>query len=136
MDRTAVALAKKLGIRERARVALHNPPPSLHDDLAPLPEGVDLSDTLPGDARDLDVVVLFATSLADLEAVLPRAVRSIKPSGGLWIAWPKKASGVPTDLSDGLARHVGLATGLVDNKVCAIDATWSALRFVVRVEDR
>lgn len=83
-----------------------------------------------------DVVVLFATREQDLVRHLQTAPTLLKTAGGLWIAWPKRASGVPTDLSDGLVRDHGLATGWVDNKVCAIDAVWSGLRFVKRLVDR
>ncbi|MEZ0284067.1 MAG: DUF3052 family protein [Thermoleophilia bacterium] len=83
-----------------------------------------------------DVVVLFARRRADLERRLPRAHAAIRPDGGIWVAWPKRASGVPTDLTEDVVREIGLAAGLVDNKVCAIDATWSGLRLVVRRRDR
>jgi hypothetical protein len=73
---------------------------------------------------------------ARLERRLPALRGLLEPSGGLWVAWPKRASGVSTDLGDGPVRELGLAAGLVDNKVCAIDATWSGLRFVYRVADR
>ena len=73
---------------------------------------------------------------ADLERRLPRAHAAIRPDGGIWVAWPKRASGVPTDLTEDVVREIGLAAGLVDNKVCAIDATWSGLRLVVRRRDR
>ncbi|MCB8932403.1 MAG: hypothetical protein M9921_04385 [Fimbriimonadaceae bacterium] len=129
-------LPKKLGIKAGSRVALHNPPPTFPADLTPLPDGVDLAETLTEGAEKFDILLLFVPSLTALEGVLDLAVAALATTGGLWIAWPKKASGIPTDLSDGLVREVGLATGLVDNKVCAIDATWSALRFVVRLKNR
>jgi hypothetical protein len=101
--------------------------------LGELPEGVDVRT----DARGrLDVVVFFVTRRAELARRFPAMARSIQQSGGLWIAWPKKASNVTTDLSDAYVREVGLDGGLVDNKVCAIDDTWSGLRFVYRVADR
>jgi hypothetical protein len=80
--------------------------------------------------------VAFVRSRSELERGLDAWRAALDPAGGLWIAWPKQSSGVDTDLSDGAVREAGLATGLVDNKVCAIDATWSGLRFVVRVADR
>ena len=79
-----------------------------------------------------DVIVLFATALAVLERRLERVVAALAPRGRLWLAWPKRSSGLASDLDDRVVRELGLATGLVDNKVCAIDATWSALRFVTR----
>jgi hypothetical protein len=84
----------------------------------------------------LDVVVAFFLRRAELERRFGRLARTIHPAGGLWIAWPKRASGVPTDMTEDVAREIGLAEGLVDNKVCAIDAIWSGLRLVYRLEDR
>ena len=82
-------------------------------------------------------MVCFAASRADLLRMLPRAhKRKLHPSGGLWICWPKKASGIATDVTESDVRNLGLAAGLVDNKVCAVDQTWSGLRLVVRLEDR
>jgi hypothetical protein len=126
-------LPRKLGIRPDARVALLGAPQGARTLLGELPEGVRLLARL---GRDLDVIVLFVDRLADLRRRLPLAQAALRTDGGLWIAWPKRSSGVPTDLTDAVVREVGLATGLVDNKVCAIDATWSALRFVVRLRDR
>ena len=83
-----------------------------------------------------DVVLVFSPDLRALAARFGPASRRLTTAGGLWVAWPKKSSGVPTDLDDNVVREFGLATGLVDNKVCAIDATWSGLRFVVRLRDR
>jgi hypothetical protein len=84
----------------------------------------------------LDVIVAFFCEWKELERRLPALRAALAPAGGLWIAWPKRASGVPTDLGDGAVRELGLAAGLVDNKVCAIDAVWSGLRFVYRLRDR
>lgn len=83
-----------------------------------------------------DVILMFCRKRTDLVRNFEKARRRLSISGGLWIAWPKKASGVETDLSDSVVRAFGLDSGLVDNKVCAIDATWSGLRFVVRLKDR
>ena len=74
--------------------------------------------------------------LAELERRFDSLARALEPNGGLWIAWPKRTAGVATDLREGLVRDVGLAHGLVDNKVCAVDETWSGLRFVYRVAER
>jgi hypothetical protein len=104
-------------------------------ELGALPADVDVRRTLRGKAP-FDVIVLFAPSRQALERRLVPAVARLATAGGLWIAWPKKASGVATDLSDGAVRKRGLATRLVDNKVCAVDDDWSGLRFVWRVEDR
>ena len=83
-----------------------------------------------------DVVLAFFSRATRLESELDRLAQKIYPSGSLWVAWPKRASGRPSDLSDQVVRAAGLARGLVDNKVCAVDDTWSALRFVWRVELR
>jgi len=82
------------------------------------------------------VIVFFTKRRAALERRLPALRRAMDPAGGLWIAWPKRASGVDTDMTEDVARELGLANRLVDNKVCAIDETWSGLRLVIRLEDR
>jgi hypothetical protein len=84
----------------------------------------------------LDVIVAFFSRRAALERRLPALQEALEPSGGLWIAWPKRASGVATDVSEDVVRELGLAAGLVDNKVCAIDQVWSGLRLVYRLRDR
>jgi hypothetical protein len=84
----------------------------------------------------LDVIVLFTRRRAELERRLPALRRAMDPAAGLWIAWPKRSSGVETDMTEGVARELGLANRLVDNKVCAIDETWSGMRLVIRREDR
>ena len=88
-----------------------------------------------GDAP-LDVIVVFTTARADLERRLPALRARLQPAGMLWVAWPKRASGVPTDLTEDVVRDVALPTGLVDTKVAAIDDTWSGLRLVIRKELR
>ena len=84
----------------------------------------------------LDVIVVFITRRAVLERRIERLIRAMEPAAGLWIAWPKRASKVPTDVTEDVVREIGLAAGLVDNKVCAIDETWSGLRLVIRLRDR
>ena len=126
-------LARKLGIREGGRVALLGAPEGFDAELAPLPEGVRLLRRL---APDLEVAVLFVTERRDLERRFPDVARSITPNGGFWVAWPKRASKVPTDLTEDVLREVGLPQGLVDNKVCAVTEVWSGLRFVWRKENR
>ena len=110
-------------------------PDGVADILGEQPEIAALHTDLADDAR-YDVIVDFMTRRAELEAELPRLRRVMAPTCGLWIAWPKKASGRPTDLTDQVIRDVALPTGLVDNKVCAIDETWSGLRLVIRREHR
>jgi hypothetical protein len=122
-----------LGIKEGARFALLRAPEGFERELAPLPDGVRLR-TQARAAQD--VVLFFATRLAELEHRFDGLARAIAPNGGLWIAWPKLTSGVATDLRETIVREVGLAHGLVDNKVCAVDDEWSGLRFVYRMKDR
>jgi hypothetical protein len=122
-------LPKKLGIKDGHRVAAVNAPP----EFAGLVEGVDLATQLRG---QFDVIVFFTTERAALEQHLDKLRKAMKPETGLWIAWPKKASKVPTDMTEDVVREVALPTGLVDNKVCAIDDTWSGLRLVIRIEHR
>jgi hypothetical protein len=131
---SGTALPKKLGIKEGSTVSLVGEPPGFIDDgLAELPPGTRFADS---SEHEVDVVVLFAEWMADLQARFAPEAARLRPAGGLWVAWPKRASGRPTDLTENLIRDVGLAAGLVDNKVCAIDDTWSGLRFVYRVADR
>ncbi len=125
-------LPKKLGIAEGSRVALVAAPADFQSQLAPLPAGV----SFRRPAGTLDVILFFARNGIDLDKRLARLARVLAPSGGLWVAWPKKASGVVTDLSEARVREAGLALGLVDNKVCAVDEVWSGLRFVVPLGGR
>jgi hypothetical protein len=130
-------LSRKLGLKPDARLALLDAPAGLPSLLAPLPEGVVVQLALdPETDHDLDVILAFQRDRAGLRERLARLTLSLATAGGLWIAWPKKSSGVSTDLSENIIREIGLASGLVDNKVCAIDATWSGLRFVRRLSDR
>lgn len=127
-------LAKKLGIKEGSTIALLNPPASLDRelDLERL-DGVKVRPQLKG---PLDVIVVFVKDRAELERRFPAAKRALHEKGGLWVAWPKRTSGVATDLTENAVRDVGLGEGLVDTKVCAVDDTWSGLRFVYRLRDR
>jgi hypothetical protein len=130
---SATPLPRKLGIRDGSRVLLVNPPADFAETLGALPPGVAV---LASGADDLDVVVLFVLDLAALRVQFAFLAAALQPSGGLWVAWPKRSSGIATDLDESSVREHGLASGLVDNKVCAIDATWSGLRFVWRLRDR
>ncbi len=127
-------LVKKLGIKAGAAVLLVNPPEGFLKTLGPL--SADAEIISPRSRESLDVVLLFANSQKKLRQEFARLAARLKPAGGLWVCWPKKASGVKTDLTEDLIRKVGLAAGLVDNKVCAVDETWSGLRFVIRLVDR
>jgi hypothetical protein len=128
-------LVKKLGIKANHRFVLVDAPPEFDRTLGELPEGV-VVQTEVRDPGDVDVIVFFAQSRDQLVKRFAVLAGRLAPAGGLWVAWPKRASGVATDLSEGVVRAVGLEAGLVDNKVCAVDDTWSGLRFVIRVEDR
>ncbi|TMK64329.1 MAG: DUF3052 family protein [Actinobacteria bacterium] len=125
-------LPKKLGIKEGTRLAILAAPNGFAEELE-LPPGVRARYELRG---KLDVVVFFVTRERELARRLPSLARAIEPDGGLWIAWPKRTSGVASDLSENPIRDIGVRNGLVDNKVCAIDDTWSGLRFVYRRADR
>jgi hypothetical protein len=129
-------LPKKLGIRAGDRVLIDGAPAGFESDvLGPLPDGVVLHRRAGPTAYD--VVLVFRGSTRALVRTLERDIaRTAPPAGRLWVAWPKKASGVVTDLSDGVVRAEGLAAGVVDTKVCALDATWSGLMFVRRLVDR
>jgi hypothetical protein len=125
-------LPRKLGIRDGSRVLLVHAPTGFAAALGELPEGARIVDAGEG----LDVVVVFVSELADLRAQFAGLAASIDPAGGVWVAWPKRASGIATDVNENRVREIGLEAGLVDNKVCAIDTIWSGLRFVVRLRDR
>jgi hypothetical protein len=128
-------LAQKLGIKPGHRVALVDAPDDFTALLGDLPLGVSLRRGLD-EAEPFDVILAFVDSHARLAARFSMLAGKLAPAGGLWIAWPKKASGVATDLTEDRVREVGLDGGLVDNKVCAVDETWSGLRFVFRLKDR
>jgi len=128
-------LPQKLGIGPGDAVALLGAPGWLEDALAGVP-GVEDVRTDLGDRELFDVIVVFVSWRAELEAELGRLRDHMAPACGLWVAWPKKAARVPTDMTDDAVREVALPTGLADNKVCAIDPTWTALRLVIRRENR
>jgi hypothetical protein len=121
-------LLKKLGIKEAARVLVKNAPAAMPEELAALP--------MVRAAKDLDVALLFATSVKEFNAGFAALSTAVKPDGMIWAAWPKKASGIETDLTENGIRDGVLKTPFVDVKVCAIDETWSGLKLVVRKELR
>ena len=123
------SLATKLGVKPGSRLLLLHRPKSLSLDL---PMGVSVLTR----KKEPDVVVAFFTRVDSLRAEVDELARLIYPSASLWVAWPKKSSGLNTDISDHLVRESALGLGLVDNKVCSIDSTWTALRLVWRVELR
>ncbi len=127
-------LAKKLGLKVGFRVGFVNPPKGFQQKLGPLPSGVNIS--VAHLSKPLDLILFFADSQQMLNREFPKLAQKLEKKGMLWIAWPKKASGVVTDLSDDSVREIGLHAGLVDVKVCAVNDIWSGLKFVYRVEDR
>jgi hypothetical protein len=126
-------LPKKLGILAGRRVSFVDAPPEFAGLLEPLPDGVEIVDAPePG----LDVVVFFTRERGELERRIEGLRDAIAPDGAVWVAWPKRSSGVETDMTEDVVRDVVLPLGLVDNKVAAIDETWSGLRVVIRRENR
>lgn len=126
-------LFKKLGLREGMRVRLVSPPDHYAELVAPLPRAITLSTRL---RKDVDLCHLFTQRAADLRRRLPELLAIIRQDGCIWVSWPKKASGVVTDITEDTIRDVALPLGLVDIKVCAVDATWSGLKLVIRKENR
>lgn len=126
-------LVQKIGIKAGHRLLVRNHPRNFLSDLGRLPDDVSTTERLAGKAN---VAVYFTDKLAVLEKDFSSLARAIEPDGMLWVAWPKKASGKPTDLTEDIVRRVALERGLVDVKVCAIDDTWSGLKLVVRLKDR
>ena len=127
-------LVKKLGFKEGFCAGLVNPPRGFENELLPMPNDVSISvGTL---IKPLDLIILFADSQNGLKKEFRGLARKLSQNGMLWVAWPKKASGVTTDLSENNVRDIGLHAGLVDVKVCAINDIWSGLKFVYRLADR
>jgi hypothetical protein len=125
-------LPQKLGIKEGHKVVLVGAPAGF--DLGTVPAGATIATRASG--SEYDVLVVFVRKRDDLIKQLASLRPKMAQAGGLWIAWPKRASGVPTDIVEDTIREVALPTGLVDNKVCAIDETWSGLRLVIRKQNR
>ena len=126
-------LAKKLGMKAGARVCLIGAPPGFRKSLEPLPEGVSFGSKL---AKSCDIVHVFTASKSELAKILEGCRKTLEPDAAIWISWPKKASRVPTDITEDTIRAVALPMGLVDIKVCAVDETWSGLKLVLRKELR
>lgn len=126
-------LVQKLGIKDGWTIAILNAPPGYDGILGKLPRGVKRKTAAVG---PLDFVQFFTAEKRELERRFATLARALTPAGMLWISWPKKASGVATDLTEDVIRAVGLAHGLVDVKVAAVDDVWSGLKFVRRVKDR
>jgi hypothetical protein len=131
-------LPKKLGIKEQSRMAFVNAPKEFQSYLGPLPEGAEVVKRLSSSSKvkPLDLVVMFVTSERTLAREFAKLSAKLATNGMIWIAWPKRSSGVATDLSFERVQRIGLDAGLVDVKICAIDETWSGLKFVFRLKDR
>jgi hypothetical protein len=127
------ALVQKIGLKPGHRLALAGEPKDFLKELAPLPDDVEV---VSSGRTPLDCVILFAGDARTLESRIVRWKARLTPAGMLWIAWPKKASKVVTDVTEALVRDTGLASGLVDVKICAVNDIWSGLKFVRRLKDR
>jgi Protein of unknown function (DUF3052) len=126
-------LAKKLGIKPGTLLRAVNAPADYGQLLAPLPENVTLAQN---DVNDLDVVHLFTKTRSELIKLIDRYKTRIKQNGAIWISWPKKSSGIASQITEDTVREIALPQGLVDIKVCAVDETWSGLKLVIRKENR
>jgi hypothetical protein len=126
-------LAQKLGIKAGAKVVALGAPAGYRKWLAPLPEGVSFSDKPEAGSS---FIHLFVSERRTLEKELKRLRKTLADTGTLWISWPKKSSGVATDITEDVIREVCLPLGFVDVKVCAVDETWSGLKLMIRRENR
>jgi len=126
-------LPKKLGIKERARVLLLDAPAEVKAELKSTLASCQMAKDGEG---ALDFAMIFVKRAADLKQEFSRVSQKLAPAGMLWVSWPKKSSGVATDLNEDEVRKIGLEAGLVDVKVCAVTEIWSGLKFVIRVKDR
>lgn len=126
-------LVKKLGIKTGYRIYLHRSPSDYFKWIDPLPDRLDISGRLSG---RFDFIHLFVTEEKDFRALFLKARGKLKNDGMVWVSWPKRSSGVMSDLDENIIRNFGLKEGMVDVKVCAVDEVWSGLKFVIPVRDR
>ena len=126
-------LPKKLGIKDGFQVSLIDPPAEV---IAELKGSLQKCAIAKEGKTALDFAMLFTKSSAALKKEFSRVAKNLTPAGMLWVSWPKKTSGVPTDLNENIVREIGLGAGLVDVKVCAVTDVWSGLKFVRRLKDR
>jgi len=126
-------LPKKLGIKDKFRVSFVELPSDVRAELRDALRTCDVPSDVKG---PLDFAMLFTKTQADLKQQFSRTAKQLAPAGMLWVSWPKKSSGVTTDLDENIVRQIGLDAGLVDIKVCAVNEVWSGLKFVIRVKDR
>lgn len=127
------SLPEKLGIKPGFRFCILNPPAGYNATLGELPLGVQ---RLAKPREPLDFIQFFTKQRSELERVFPDLKKELAETGMLWISWPKAASKIPTDVNEKVVREIGLKNQMVDIKVCAVDAVWSGLKFVYRLEDR
>jgi hypothetical protein len=128
-------LAKKLGIKAGMVVRTVNAPPNYAALLDPLPEDATIASAQSKDT-ELDIVHVFATTRTELVRSLGSCLSKIKQNGAIWVSWPKKSSGISSEINEGSVREVALPLGLVDIKVCAVDEVWSGQKLVIRKENR
>jgi Protein of unknown function (DUF3052) len=129
-------LPKKLGIKPQFRIAFFQLPREVKAELKEALSDCLLPNDGKADRGQLDFAMIFIKSQADMKEQFPQFARRLAPAGMLWVSWPKKTSGVVTDLNENDVRRIGLLAGLVDVKVCAVNEVWSGLKFVIRVKDR
>jgi hypothetical protein len=130
---SGTSLEKKLGIREGFVISILHPPPYYFDLFTKLPEGLQI---VKGGRKKRNFIHYFAKEQAQLVKDLYDLKNSIEQNGMIWISWPKKSSGVTSDITEDTIRNLGLQHGLVDVKVCAVDAVWSGLKLVIPVKER
>lgn len=126
-------LAKKLGIQEGSKLHLVQAPKDYLQLISPVPTGVNVASRMSG---DVDIVHIFSTQKSQLLKALGACLHKLKPTGAIWVSWPKKTSKVATDITEDTIRAIALPMGLVDIKVCAVDEVWSGLKLVIRKENR
>ena len=124
-------LPKKLGLKPKLRVSLQNMPAEVRAELKDA-----LDECAPAKSNPTDFAMLFVRTQADLKKAFAASAKQLAPAGMLWVSWPKKTSGVASDLDENIVRKIGLEAGLVDVKVCAVNEVWSGLKFVIRLKDR
>lgn len=126
-------LIDKLGVKKGFRLYIKNAPQNYLQMIAPIPEDVTILKRL---SDQLDCIHFFSKSTSELKKFIPTFQEKIKSNGMIWVSWPKKASKVPTDITEDIIRNIVLPRGLVDVKVCAVDEVWSGLKLVIRKEKR
>jgi hypothetical protein len=130
---SGTTLEKKLGIKEHFRIRIVNAPAHYFNLFTSLPKTIHVTEVV---RTKKDLIHFFPKDSQEFYTLLPKLKNEIEPNGMIWVSWPKKSSGIASDLTEDLIRSHGIRSGLVDIKVCAVDETWSALKFVIPVKDR